>query len=109
MIRKTIPEQAPKVPAAVDGRIMHQQETLEVILLTLQPGDSLPLHTNPSDVLFAGIQGSATLLTPAASFSLQAGETLFVSSHEARAWQNTTSQPCSILVIKDLQNASGAG
>lgn len=105
MIEKTSPLQAPAVAAPVDGRIMHQQESLEVILLTLQPGDSLPLHTNPFDVLFAGIKGSATLLTPHSTYSLQPGETLFVSSHEERAWHNNGTQPCQILVIKDLHKA----
>ncbi|MFO7978573.1 MAG: hypothetical protein R6U64_07920, partial [Bacteroidales bacterium] len=62
--------------------------------------------TNAFDVVFAGIQGSATLFTADATFSLQPGETLFVTSQQERGWKNTTGQPCSILVIKHLQNAS---
>ena len=102
MIKKTIPSQAPAVPLSIDGRIMHRSENLEAILLTLQPGDSIPLHQNPFDVLFAGIEGTASLSTPRGQESIAPGETIFVSAEETRGWENHGQQACRVLVIKIL-------
>jgi quercetin dioxygenase-like cupin family protein len=100
MIAKNTASVAPKVPAAVNGRIMFSDARMEAILLTLLPGESIPEHTNPCDVLFAGIKGKATLIGPEASYPLESGETIFISSEEPRSFKNDTSQACRILVIK---------
>lgn len=102
MIKKTVPRQAQAVEAAVNGRIMHKGNTLEVILLSLKPGEIIPLHLNPNDVIFAGIQGIATLVTPQQSHTLEAGETMFISADEQRSWQNNSPEICMVMVIKIL-------
>jgi quercetin dioxygenase-like cupin family protein len=102
MIKKTIPSQAPAVPFSIDGRIMHRSNTLEAILLTLQPGDSIPMHQNPFDVLFAGIEGTATLTTPRRQETIEPGETIFVTQEEERGWKNQSQGICRVLVIKIL-------
>jgi quercetin dioxygenase-like cupin family protein len=103
MIHKTIPEQAQKVPAAVDGRIMHSDKRAEVILLNLMPGDEIPLHNNPFDVVFAGIEGKAMLITPDTEMGIEPGETIFVTSQEERAWKNTGKTIAKIMVFKILR------
>ncbi len=103
MIRKSVPEQAPQVSADIDGRIMHSDKRVEAILLTLQPGEKMPLHKNPYDVLFAGISGQARLEHPNGQLQLKAGETIFVTADEGRAWINHETEPARIMVFKILQ------
>lgn len=100
MIEKNTPEQAPQVQASVNGCIMFQNAKTECILLTLQPGEVIPGHTNPVDVLFIGISGMGTLRTPRQTFVLETRQTLFVSSEEIRAWENHGSLPAVIMVVK---------
>ncbi len=102
MIQKNTHEHAEKVPADIDGRIMHRKENLEVILLTLKPGDSVPLHKNPFDVLFAGLAGSANLISNKPTETIHPGETIFVSREEDRGWENRGRETCRIFVIKIL-------
>lgn len=103
MIRKTIPAAAPKVNAPVDGRMMHAEHRLESILLTLSPGEAMPRHTNPFDVLFIGISGKATLTSSDnAACDINPGETIFVSREEMRGWANPYDEPCQIMVVKIL-------
>ena len=103
MIIKTKPNDAPKVQAAVDGRIMHSDDRIEAILLTLKPGDEIPLHKNPFDVLFAGIEGSATLVTPSEEFTIEPSETIFLTSDEDRAWNNQGKVTAIVMVFKILK------
>lgn len=100
MIKKTIPTSAPRVGAAIDGRIMHCEPRTEAILLTISPGEEIPMHKNPFDVLFAGIRGKASLISSSITETIEAAETIFVTAGEDRAWKNETSQPAQILVIK---------
>ncbi len=72
MIKKTTPQQAAKVNFDIDGRIMHSSEKTKAILLTLQPGEKIPSHTNPFDVLFIGIQGQVSITAGNQVFTLAA-------------------------------------
>ena len=103
MIKKVSPSTAPKVAASVDGRIMHNDPGMEVILLTIRPGEEIPMHKNLFDVLFAGITGKATLVSPSESLTLQEGETIFISAAEDRAWKNPGKETARIFVIKILE------
>ncbi|MBW6497250.1 MAG: cupin domain-containing protein [Bacteroidales bacterium] len=102
MIRKSVPKQAPQVSAAVDGRTMHSDSRAEAILLTLQPGEEMPMHKNPFDVLFAGIKGEALLVCTDQTMTIIPGETIFVTADEDRAWQNKGQVKAQILVFKIL-------
>ena len=107
MIQKMNPAEAPRVKAAVDGRIMFTEERLEAILLTLAPGESMPVHQNPFDVLFACIDGNARLVTAEQEMNITPGECIFVTADEARGWENKSANPCRILVIKILYRKTG--
>ncbi len=103
MIIKTIPQNAQEVKAAVEGRIMHSDERVQAILLTLKPGESIPLHQNRFDVLFAGVEGTATFVTPSTQMTIEPGETIFVTSKEERAWKNSGNSLARIMVFKILR------
>lgn len=102
MIIKSVPEEAPAVPAAVEGRIMHSDSRAEAILLTLQPGEEMPMHKNPFDVLFAGIKGEALMVCTDQTITIIPGETIYVTADEDRAWQNNGQVEAQILVLKIL-------
>ncbi|MEE4176336.1 MAG: cupin domain-containing protein [Bacteroides sp.] len=103
MIKKNTPVTAPAVPAAVNGHIMHSDSRAEAILLTLLPGEEIAMHKNPFDVLFCGISGKATLISPSMTETIEAGETIFVTADEDRAWKNNHTLPAKILVVKILK------
>jgi len=100
MIKKNTPEQAEKVKAAVDGRIMFGNPKAECILLTLKPGEIIPEHTNPFDVLFIGMEGIATVISGNHTLELEPKQTLFVTGAEPRQMENHTDYPLSVMVVK---------
>ncbi len=100
MIQKNTPEKSQKVQFAVDGRIMFSNSKTESILLTVQPGEQIPEHANPFDVLFIGIQGIASITGQSRSFTLEPCQTLFISGDEPRQLQNRTSTIVKLMVIK---------
>ncbi len=102
MHKKTTPETAPRVDAPFDGRIMFSNEKTELILLTLQPGESIPSHKNPFDVIFTGLEGEATLGIGEESIALQPCQTLFVSNEENRFMLNISDTPVKVMVTKIL-------
>jgi quercetin dioxygenase-like cupin family protein len=100
MIKKTYPAHAPKVAFDLDGRIMHSDAKTEAVLLTLKPGEFIPAHTNPFDVLFIGISGQATITAGDQTFTMEPCETLFISGEELRQMQNQTGDMLKIMVMK---------
>lgn len=100
MIKKTTTEQAEKVKAAIDGRIMFSSPKAECILLTLKPGEIIPEHTNPFDVLFIGLTDTATVKSSDKILTLESKETLFVTSEEPRQIENQTDKPITVMVVK---------
>lgn len=102
MYKKTTPETAPKVNAPIDGRIMFSNEKTELILITLQPGESIPSHKNPFDVIFTGLEGEATLGIGEESLILQPCQTLFASNEENRFMLNLSDASVKVMVTKIL-------
>ncbi len=56
MILKNTPGEASQADAPIDGRIMFSNEKAECILITLRPGEGIPAHKNPLDVVFIGME-----------------------------------------------------
>ena len=100
MIQKTTPEQAEKVKAAVDGRIMFSNPKAESILLTLKPGEVIPEHTNPFDVLFIGLMGTASVRSSDKILTLEPKQTIFITSEEPRQMENPTDNLIAVMVVK---------
>ena len=100
MIKKTTIPEAPRVPADVDGRIMYTDKELELVLLTLQLGETIPSHKNPFDVVFACVCGQAVITTPEKTLTISKGETIFVSADEDRMWGNNSNGVFQVFVIK---------
>jgi quercetin dioxygenase-like cupin family protein len=100
MIKKTIPEQAEKINFNIDGRIMHTGKKVETILLTLLPGEIIPSHTNPFDVLLICIAGNATINAGDQDYKLGPCETLFIGGETMRRIQNLENNALKIMAVK---------
>lgn len=93
-------KQAPKVPSGLDGRIMFSGEKSEIIHLTLQPGEELPMHINALDVVFYGLEGEAALNFKDHSLSFGKDCCILIPEGIERGWLNTGDSVFRILVIK---------
>ncbi len=94
---------AEKVPFKLDGRIMFQSERTELIHLTLQAGEELPVHTNPFDVVFYVIEGKGILTVEENSFEMKQDQSYDVKEGIMRGWKNTGENKLRILVVKSLK------
>ena len=95
---------ASKVPFNLDGRILFSQENVEIIHLTLQPGEEIDIHKNPVDVLFWVLNGVATLTVEEKEFVFGKNNLIEVGSKENRGWKNKGNEIFEILVVKLLDN-----
>jgi mannose-6-phosphate isomerase-like protein (cupin superfamily) len=49
-------------PHKVSARLVHSTEHIEVVLITLQPGETLKPHTTPVDATFYGVEGQGVVV-----------------------------------------------
>jgi quercetin dioxygenase-like cupin family protein len=95
-------DEAPKVPFNLDGKIMYSSDKLEIINLTLKPGEKIGKHHQPFDVVFYVLSGEATLETDTEVIEVKENTSIFVPAGMLRGWNNTGPADFIILVIKDL-------
>jgi len=102
-LKSTKLENAPKVPFKLDGRIMFSSEKLELIHLTLQPGEKMEPHSQPFDVVFYGLSGNGILDLADQSVDGAPGTCIHVPAGMRRGWKNNTNKEFRVLVVKDLK------
>ncbi|MFW6224623.1 MAG: cupin domain-containing protein [Bacteroidota bacterium] len=68
----------------------------------MQPGEIIPSHQNPFDVVFIGLSGKATLTSEKKNMTIEPFETVFVTSDEQRQMENLTWEVVRIMVVKLL-------
>ncbi len=95
-------DDAPKVPFNLDGHILFRSEKLELIHLSLPPGEEIAVHANPSDVVFFVLSGSGELEVEGEVTGVVADSAIFVEAGRMRSWKNRSGNPLRLLVIKDL-------
>lgn len=91
---------APKVPFKLDGRVMFSSKKVEMIHLTLKPGEKLDLHTNPFDVVFYTLSGEGVLDVEGERFPMKPNDTVEVTKEILRGWENNSAEDLRILVVK---------
>jgi len=94
------PQNAVKVPFDLDAYILHSEKNIELVFLTLKPGERLAKHTNPFDVIFFVVEGAGVLSIEEESHKLFPTDTIKVTSEKLRGWENKGSENLKILVIK---------
>ena len=103
ILKVTTLEDAPKVPFRLDGRILFSSEKLELIHLTLQPGEKMELHSQPFDVVFYVISGNGILDLEGRSVNGTPGICIHVPAGMQRGWKNNGVDVFRVLVVKDLK------
>ena len=95
-------ENAPKVPFALDGKILFTSDKLEVVHLTLKSGEKIDSHSQPFDVIFFVIEGMGSLEINDNHVEVGANSCVRVSKDVLRSWTNVGKSYLKILVIKEL-------
>ena len=99
-MKKISLSEAQSVPFDLDGRFLFRSSNNEIVHLTLKAGEVIPEHSNPFDVVFFIIEGSATLKTDNQSESLIANDSVYINRNEKRALFNPTDKIVRLLVFK---------
>lgn len=73
---------------------------IEIIHLTLKPGEVLERHKNPMDVIFYVISGKAIFEAETSRYVVNSNTLLEVESSVERGWINTGNENLNLLVIK---------
>lgn len=101
MITKKITlTEAQKVPFNLDGKIMYTDSRLEIIHLTLYGNEEVEEHTNPFDVVFYILEGTATINAGGIEHTVEKDSTLNIPKGIIRAIKNNTSDRLRFLVMK---------
>ena len=95
-------ENAPRVPFKLNGRILFSSEKLELIHLTLQPGEKMEPHSQPFDVVFYVLSGIGILNVDEQSVDGVPGTCIHIPAGMQRAWKNNGNDEFRVLVVKDL-------
>ena len=93
---------APKVPFSFDGYIMHSSPSLEVIHLCIQPGEVIPQHANPFDVVVSLIKGEVTLNNGESKIRLVLHDTVEIEKNMDRGFTNYGSEEARLIILKKL-------
>lgn len=101
MIKTSISE-APKVPANLDGYIMHKSDALEVIHLCLKPGQVIPEHPNQYDVVACLVSGEVTLHSGDNQTELTLFDVVEIEKDVYRGFTNSGAMEARLLIIKKL-------
>ena len=99
-MKKISLEEAAHVPIDRDGRILYRAEKNEIIHITLQPNETIPVHSNPVDAIFFIVEGIATLLTDSESIIMNPNDSIFIGQTINRGLANNTENIVRLLVFK---------
>ena len=93
---------APKVPLNIEGYKAHTSSTLEVIHLSLQPGQDIPQHANHFDVVISLIKGDVTLNMGENKFPLALYDTVEIEMGLDRGFTNYGTEEARLIIMKKL-------
>ncbi len=93
---------AAKVPFDVEGYLMHTSASLEVIHLCLQPGQAIPPHSNPIDIVACLVEGEATLHTDKIQVKLELYAVVEIEKDVERGFTNNGKSEARLLIMKKL-------
>lgn len=91
---------ADKVPFNLDGRVMFTNEKVELVHLTLKPGEEIPLHSNPFDVIFYILEGNGTIIFGQESSTVEPNSSIFIEKDKQRGMKNSNEGAFKVLVCK---------
>lgn len=87
-------------PRGVQGRALVDLPDVSVMNLVLNPGDKVPSHVTPVDVLFHVIEGQGYITVGDEQARVGAGEIVVSRAHIPHAVEAAADEKFSVLVIK---------
>jgi mannose-6-phosphate isomerase-like protein (cupin superfamily) len=93
-------EEAPKVSANLNGRVLYSSERFELVHLTLSAGEGMDLHAMPFEVVFFIREGDGTLSFSQEEVPASSGDCIRVLPGVMRGWRNTGANPLKLVVMK---------
>jgi mannose-6-phosphate isomerase-like protein (cupin superfamily) len=87
-------------PHKVSARSVHSTEHIDVVLMTLQPGETLKLHTTPVDACFYGIEGQGVVVADGESAPMGANDLVPSPKGQPHLLRNEGTETFRFLVIK---------
>ena len=99
-ITKVNETESKKNPHGVDARPIYDHENAQVIILTLQPGESLRRHITPVDVFFYVLEGEGLIEIGDEKRTAQKDSIVHSPAKTVHCWYNESGTPLRILVAK---------
>jgi len=87
-------------PHGVDARPIYTHENAQVIILTLQPNESLKRHITPVDVFFYVLEGTGTVEVGEEKKQVTKDTIIHSPANIVHCWYNTSNKPLKIMVAK---------
>ena len=87
-------------PHNVDARPIYTHENAQVIVLTLQAGESLRRHITPVDVFFYVLEGKGSVEIGEEKLQAEKDTIIHSPAKIVHCWYNTSDKPLRILVAK---------
>ncbi|MEI7596721.1 MAG: cupin domain-containing protein [Bacteroidota bacterium] len=82
------------------GQKIDKKQNVELVHLTLQPKEQIPLHANPFDVFFHVVAGSGILKLEDDEKQISASDTAFIPKAALRGLHNIGTEELKVLVVK---------
>ena len=92
--------EAPKVEYNLDGHILCSLPGVEVVHLSLKPGEKIDKHINPNDVIFFVVEGKAMFETDTEKELVSKDQVIVVPGGANRGIDNISVALIKVLVIK---------
>ena len=92
--------ETPKVQYNLDGHILCSLPGVEVVHLSLKPGEKIDKHINPNDVIFFVVEGKAMFETDSERELVSKDQVIVVPGGTNRGIDNVSVSIFKVLVIK---------
>ena len=89
-----------KNPHGVDARSIYSHENAQVVILTLQPGESLRRHITPVDVFFYVLEGNGIVEVGDEKKEVSKDTIVHSPAKIVHCWYNKSDSPLRIMVVK---------
>jgi quercetin dioxygenase-like cupin family protein len=87
-------------PHNVDARMIYDSEKVQVVIVTLKPGERLKRHVTPVDVLFYVLEGTGIVEIGDEREEVGAGSLVESPAKIPHCWYNESNEILRFLVIK---------
>jgi mannose-6-phosphate isomerase-like protein (cupin superfamily) len=87
-------------PHEVDVRKLYDKESVQVVHITLQPGEGLKPHKTPVDVFFVILEGTPSVLVGEEEVVCEKDDLIESPAHIIHNIRNTSENIARILVVK---------